>query len=46
MLAAALLLPTRLTGTAEPPDAVKLNEPRVQYRANEASATRSPWIDV
>jgi len=25
---------------------VKLNEPRVQYRNNEASATRSPWIDA
>lgn len=46
MLAAALLLPSLLTGGAAPPaDAVKLNEPRVQYRANEASATRSPWID-
>ena len=45
MLAAALLLPALLTG-AEPPDAVKLNEPRVQYLSNEASATRSPWIDA
>ncbi len=44
---AALLLPSLLTAGAEPPaDAVKLNEPRVQYRNNEASATRSPWIDA
>jgi hypothetical protein len=44
---AALLLPTLLAPGAEPPsDAVKLNEPRVQYRNNEASATRSPWIDA
>ncbi|HTB14757.1 MAG TPA: hypothetical protein VK752_24460 [Bryobacteraceae bacterium] len=44
---AALLLPSLLTAGAEPPaGAVKLNEPRVQYRNNEASATRSPWIDA
>jgi hypothetical protein len=44
---AALLLPSLLTAGSEPPaDAVKLNEPRVQYRNNEASATRSPWIDA
>lgn len=47
MLAAVLLLPSLLTPGTEPPaDAVKLNEPRVQYRNNEASATRSPWIDA
>jgi hypothetical protein len=47
MLAAALLLPSLLTGGAGPPaNAVQLNEPRVQYRNNEASATRSPWIDA
>jgi hypothetical protein len=47
MLAAALLLPSLLTGSATPPaDAVQLNEPKVQYRNNEASATRSPWIDA
>lgn len=45
MLAAALLLPTLLTGDP-PPGAVQLAEPRVQYRMNEASATRSPWIDA
>jgi hypothetical protein len=45
MLAAALLLPTLLTGTAEPPaGAVKLDQPHVDYRANVASATTSPWI--
>jgi hypothetical protein len=44
---AALLLPSLLAAGAEPPaDAVKLNEPRVQYRNNEASATRSPWVDA
>src|SRR5277367_3143108 len=47
MLAAALLLPSLLApGAAPPADAVKLNEPRVQYRNNEATATRSPWIDA
>jgi hypothetical protein len=44
---AALLLPSLLTAGAEPPaGAVKLSEPRVQYRNNEATATRSPWIDA
>jgi hypothetical protein len=44
---AALVLPILLPSGAEPPaDAVKLNEPRVQYRQNEASATSSPWIDA
>ena len=44
---AALLLPSLLTAGTEPPaGAVRLNEPRVQYRSNEASATRSPWIDA
>jgi hypothetical protein len=44
---AALLLPSLLGAGAEAPaDAVKLNEPRVEYRNNEASATRSPWIDA
>ncbi len=47
MLAAALLLPSLLAPGAEPPaDAVKLNPPRVENRANEASATTSPWIDA
>jgi hypothetical protein len=45
-LAAILLLPRLLTGGAEPVNAVKLGTPRVQYRPNEASATRSPWIDA
>src|SRR5580700_5485863 len=44
---AALILPSLLAAGSDPPaDAVKLNEPRVQYRNNEASATRSPWIDA
>ena len=47
MILAAILLPRLLASGAEPPaDAVKLNPPRVQYRINEASATRSPWIDA
>jgi hypothetical protein len=47
MLSAILLLPRLLTSGSEPPaDTVKLNPPRVQYRINEASATRSPWIDA
>jgi hypothetical protein len=43
-LAAFLLLPRLLT-TEPPAGAVKLNPPRVQMRNNEASATRSPWVD-
>jgi hypothetical protein len=47
MLAAALLLPSLLPGGAAPPaGAVELKAPRVEYRVNEASATRSPWIDA
>jgi hypothetical protein len=45
-LAAILLLPRLLTGSDEPANAVKLGVPHVQYRPNEASATRSPWIDA
>jgi hypothetical protein len=43
-LAAFLLLPRLLT-TEPPAGAIKLNAPRVQMRNNEASATRSPWVD-
>jgi len=44
---AALLLPSLLAAGAEDPaNAVKLNEPKVQYRNNEASATRTPWVDA
>jgi hypothetical protein len=32
--------------TADPSAAEKLAVPGVQYRANQASATRSPWIDT
>jgi hypothetical protein len=46
MLTAILLLPRLLSGSAEPPDAVKMAVPRIQHRINEASATRSPWIDA
>lgn len=44
-LAAFLLLPRLLT-TEPPAGAVKLDSPRVQMRNNEASATRSPWVDA
>ena len=30
---------------ADPQTAVKLPNPGVQYRANQAGATRSPWVD-
>jgi len=44
---AALLLPSLLAAGAEPPaGAVMLNAPRVNARPDEASATRSPWIDA
>ncbi len=46
MLAAIVLLPGLLTAGAEPKDAIQLTKPGVQYRPNEASATRSPWIDA
>ena len=42
----AALLPTLASGDAAAEGAVKLPPPRVQYRMNEASATRSPWIDA
>jgi hypothetical protein len=41
----AALLPALATGPADA-DAVKLPVPKVEYRINEASATRSPWIDA
>jgi hypothetical protein len=44
---AALLFPSLLAGGASaPPDAVSLIEPKVLYRADEASATRAPWLQV
>src|SRR5258706_7295053 len=43
MMLAAIVL---VAAGSEPPDAVQLAAPRVQYRANEASATRTPWIDA
>lgn len=42
----AALLPALAIGDAAEEGAVKLPPPRVQYRINEASATRSPWIDA
>ena len=41
----AALLPVLATGPADA-DAVKLPVPKVEYRINEASASRSPWIDA
>lgn len=46
MLAAILLLPRLVAPGAEPKDAVLLPAPGVKYRPNEASATRSPWVDA
>jgi hypothetical protein len=45
MLAVVLLLPRLLAGAA-PSDVVNLSVPRVDYRTNEAGATRTPWIDA
>jgi hypothetical protein len=41
----AALLPALSVGPADA-DAIKLEVPKVEYRINEASATRSPWIDA
>lgn len=41
----AALLPALSTGPADA-GAVKLPVPKVEYRINEASASRSPWIDA
>lgn len=41
----AALLPA-LAGPGDAGGAIKLDTPGVQYRMNEASATRSPWIDA
>jgi hypothetical protein len=41
----AALLPALSAGPADA-DAVKLEVPKVEYRINEASASRSPWIDA
>ena len=41
----AALLPALSTGPADA-DAVRLPVPKVEYRINEASASRSPWIDA
>jgi hypothetical protein len=44
---AAILLPVLVTGNTQPPaDAINLMEPRIQHRPDEASATRSPWVDA
>ena len=41
----AALLPVLAAGPADA-DAVKLPVPNVEYRTNEATASRSPWIDA
>ena len=41
----AALLPALSAGPADA-DAVKLPVPKVEYRINEATASRSPWIDA
>jgi hypothetical protein len=41
----AALLPVLSPGPADA-DAVRLPVPKVEYRINEASASRSPWIDA
>ncbi len=46
MLLLAAILPVLAIGDTGADGAVKLPPPRVQYRMNEASATRSPWIDA
>jgi len=46
MLLVAALLPVLATGAGDANGAVKLAVPQVQYRINEASASRSPWIDA
>jgi hypothetical protein len=44
ILLLAAILPS--LGPAPPDGAVKLQTPGVQYRMNEVSASRSPWIDA
>ena len=44
MLLLAAILPA--LASAPPDGAIKLQTPAVKYRMNEASATRSPWIDA
>src|ERR1700694_770353 len=53
LLLLASLLPclvSEQSGSSCPPDRIagaeKLPAPGVQYRMNEASATRSPWVDA
>jgi hypothetical protein len=42
----AALLPALASSPADAEGAIKLPPPGVQYRFNEASATRSPWLDA
>ena len=46
MLLLAAILPALAAGDASADGAVKLPPPRVQYRADEASASTTPWIDA
>lgn len=46
ILLLAAILPALAAGDASADGAVKLPPPRVQYRADEASASTTPWIDA
>lgn len=46
MLLLAAVLPALATGSAGEPGATALTTPHVEYRMNEAAATRSPCIDA
>ena len=46
ILLLAAILPALAAGDAPANGAVKLPPPRVQYRADEASASTAPWIDA
>ena len=46
LLLVAAILPVLVTGDRGAVGAVTLTVPNVEYRVNEAAATRSPWIDA
>jgi hypothetical protein len=41
----AAVLPALASSSSAPADAIRLPAPGVEYRANEASPSRSPWVD-
>jgi hypothetical protein len=41
----AAVLPALASTSSPPADAIRLPAPGVEYRANEASPSRSPWVD-